>query len=136
MLLSAVLLAGLMPPCSSSICADIFIPNSSNTLLRFLFSLSSCPITFIFSFYNPDPKLPHSFFKHFFFFLLNLDFYSYNMFPFTIVCSNSGYCQLRKYPSPDEASFASPVTRLGSSSPQQLLFCFLSRLYPDQVGSF
>lgn len=111
MLLSAALLTGLMPWCSSSIRVDIFILDSSHIFLHFLFSLSSHPIAFIFSFHNPNLKLPHSFFKPLFSF--KLDFHSYNMFPFTIICSNSGYCQLSKYPSPDEASFASLVTLPG-----------------------
>lgn len=41
MLLSAVLLAGLIPWCSSSICLDILILNLSCILLCFLFSVFS-----------------------------------------------------------------------------------------------
>lgn len=53
--------------------------------------------------------------NHLFFFfpILNLDFYSCGMFPFTIICSNWECCQLSKYPSPDEASFTSLVTLPG-----------------------
>lgn len=112
MVLSAVRLAGLMSWCSRSICLDILSPGSSHILLFFLFPLSFQPVNFISSFYKL--KLPHGFFKPpFFFFYLNLDFYSCSMFPFTIMCSNWEYCQLSKYPSPDEASFTSLVTLPG-----------------------
>lgn len=82
-----------------------FVPYPSVLPISLVFS----PCNFHF-FWNPNLELPHSFFKPLFL-PLNLDFYSYNVFPF--ICSNSEHCQLRKYPSPDETTFASLVTLPG-----------------------